>query len=87
MTGYDYSLSRTAVEVVLNRPRAVQRKIERVLEQLAGEPFARPDLEEAGESGRRYALRVFGDAIVTFWVDHAAKEVKVVRIEFVETGK
>ncbi len=86
MSGYDYSLSRVATQAVLACPRAGQRRMENILERLAREPFAEPDFTEAGESGRRYAVRMFGDTIVTYWVDHAVKEIKVVRIEFVEAG-
>lgn len=51
------------------------------LELLARDPFCGPDLEEAAPSGRKYAIRVRERIIVTYWVDHAAKEVRVLRIE------
>lgn len=51
------------------------------LELLARDPFCAPDLEEAAPSGRKYAIRVRERIIVTYWVDHAAKEVRVLRIE------
>lgn len=51
------------------------------LERLAREPFSEPDLEETGPSGRKYAIRVRERIILTYWVDHAVKEVRVIRVE------
>lgn len=52
-----------------------------LLERMARAPFEEPDLVEVGPSGRRYGIRVYYRLPVTYWVDHAVKEIKVVKIE------
>ena len=54
-----------------------------LIEQLAADPFLVPDLRENGPSGRTYSILVRDDLLLTYWVDHAAKDMRVLRIEFV----
>lgn len=81
MTAYDYVLTAAAAHVVLGCSRRLRQQILAELELLAREPFAPPDLEETGASGRKYAIRVRERIILTYWVDHAVKEVRVLRVE------
>ena len=39
---------------------------------------------ESGASGRIYEVRLHDDLLLTWWVDHAACEVRVIRIESVD---
>ena len=81
MSAYDYVLSRAAAHVVLGCAKRLRQEILAELERLAREPFSEPDLVEAGPSGRNYAIRVSERIILTYWVDHAIKEVRVIRVE------
>lgn len=63
------------------------RRRERVLavaESLAHQPSLSGDYQEFGASGRRYEVKLFDDLIFTWWTDHAAREVHILRIEHVE---
>ena len=53
-----------------------------VIETLAADPFLEPDLEEHGPSGRRYSILLRENILITYWVDHAIKELRILRIEF-----
>ena len=81
MSGYDYVLTAAAAHVVLGSPRKLRQEILAELDRLAREPFAEPDLLETGVSGRKYAIRVRERIVLTYWVDHAVKEVRVIRVE------
>lgn len=81
MSAYDYVLTAAAAHVVLGSSKRLRREILTELERLAREPFSEPDLEETGPSGRKFAIRVRERIILTYWVDHAVKEVRVIRVE------
>jgi plasmid stabilization system protein ParE len=81
VSGYDYVLSAAAAHAVLGSPKRLRKEILTELERLAREPFSVPDLEETGPSGRKYAIRVRERIVLTYWVDHAVKEVRVLRVE------
>ena len=81
MSGYDHVLTAAAAHVVLGSSKRLRREILGELERLAREPFSAPDLEETGLSGRKCAIRVRERIILTYWVDHAVKEVLVTRLE------
>lgn len=54
-----------------------------LLAQLEKNPFREPDFREAGASGRTYSVIVERDLIVTYWLDDAAKEIRVTQMEWV----
>ena len=81
MSAYDYVLTAAAAHVVLGSAKRLRQEILAELERLSREPFREPDLEETGPFGRKYAIRVRERFILTYWVDHAVKEVRVIRVE------
>ena len=81
MTTYDTVLTAAAAHVVLGSSRRLRRQILTELALLTREPFAPPDLEETGTSGRKFSVRVRDQIVLTYWVDHAVKEVRVIRVE------
>lgn len=78
---YEFWLSAEASRNLLGSDRRVRTKMTDGLQQLASKPFGDPDFREQSPSGRTYEVRVFDDIIVTYWVDHAVKEVRIVRLE------
>jgi hypothetical protein len=82
-SNYDYTLSGVAVRGLLGAPAKLRRRAERFLDELASDPFREPDFSETGPSGRRFSVFVQGDLVVTLWVDHTEKEVRVINVEFV----
>lgn len=51
------------------------------LESLATNPFQKGDYEEMDDTGRPIQIRIIGGYALTFWADHAVKEIKVIRFE------
>jgi len=80
---YDYTLSGFAVRALLGAPEKLRSKAELFLDNLAANPFREPDFVEIGPSGRQFSVFVQGDLVVTLWVDHSEKEVRVIHVEFV----
>jgi len=80
---YDYALSGLAVRTLLSARAPSRRRAEQFLEKLAEDPFREPDFLEMGPSGRKFSVFVQSDIVVTLWVDHAEKEIRVVNVEFV----
>lgn len=69
---------------VLQLERPARRERERILaflESLADNPGKTGDYEERDEAGRPVQIKIVGDYALTYWADHAVKEVKVTKIE------
>jgi hypothetical protein len=63
----------------LSRPD--REKILIFLESLAHDPSKPGDFEERDEVGRPVQIKLVGSYALTFWADHAVKEIKVVNVE------
>ncbi|MBC8010508.1 MAG: hypothetical protein H7067_10475 [Burkholderiales bacterium] len=57
-----------------------------VINQVAAEPFRVGDLQQADPDGRTNEVLLLGDWLVTYWADHAVREVRVVALERVDEG-
>ena len=81
--GYRWVAHQQAVEFLLHLPSSTRLLLIEQLDKLADDPSQETDssLEEAG--GRKLQLKVSGRFIITFWPDHAVKEVRIVAIEAV----
>lgn len=80
---YEFWLSSEASRSLLASTALVSRRMERALAALTAHPFREPDFRERGPSGRIYQVTCYDDIILTYWVDHAAKEVRIMRCESV----
>lgn len=83
MPGYDYQLSSSAVRALFSSTPRQRRHIIEEVERLAASPFQPADLEESSPEGRTYSVAVCGDLIITYWLDHGAKQLNVLLLEFV----
>ena len=84
MPAYSYALGDEAVHTFTSLPARQREKLLRAFDRLARQPHQQGDYREAGASGRIYEVTLSGDLLLTWWVDHAVKEVRIVRIERVE---
>lgn len=84
MSDYGYALGEEAVHAFTSLPPRLRGKLLRVLDGLARRPNQPGDFQEAGASGRIYEVKLIGDLLLTWWVDHAAQEVRIFRIELVD---
>lgn len=84
MSSYGYALGDEAVHAFTSLPPRRREKLLRVLEHLARFPSQEGDYQETGTSGRLYEVQLSDDLLLTWWVDHAVREVRIVRIERIE---
>jgi mRNA-degrading endonuclease RelE of RelBE toxin-antitoxin system len=72
-----------SIEILqLERPSRRQRdQILRFLQILADDPTKPGDYEERDDIGRPIQIKIVGDFALTYWADHAVREVKVIQIE------
>jgi hypothetical protein len=62
--------------------RAPERRLLlKFCDQLRSNPDQQGDYQELDLTGRPLQVRIVGNWAVTFWADHAVKELRVVRIE------
>lgn len=69
--------------VLLETPRS-RARIMTFIRALGTDPFQRGDYAERDDSGREVEVKILGDHAVTFWTDHAAREVKVVSVQIAD---
>jgi mRNA-degrading endonuclease RelE of RelBE toxin-antitoxin system len=71
------------VEVLrMERPNRNERdRILSFLEILTKNPECTGDYTERDDTGRLVQIKIVGGYAVTYWADHAVKEVKVTKIE------
>ena len=84
MSPYELVFSEAAARVFVEASRSDQRRLGIIIDELKAAPFRRGDLQETDNDGRIHEIFVAGDWIVTCWPDHAAKEMRLVRLETVE---
>ncbi len=72
-----------SIEVLqLDRPSRRERDaILSFLEGLKSNPGQPGDYPELDASGRTVQIKILGAYALTYWVDHAVREVKVVKVE------
>jgi hypothetical protein len=61
--------------------RLRQRRLLRLLDELRGDPFRSGDFREVDAYGRANEVLLVDEWLVTFWCDHAAREIRIVRLE------
>ncbi|HEY8933239.1 MAG TPA: hypothetical protein VIM44_08010 [Rariglobus sp.] len=66
----------------LSRPR--RRLIEDFLHRLARHPALRGDFEAPGEDNRVHQVKMIGDWLISYWIDHPAREIRVTSLEPIE---
>ena len=57
-----------------------RQRLMNFLETLADDPFQEGDFQEKDDDGRTVEVKILGQYAVTFWADHALKEVKVTKM-------
>lgn len=68
---------------VLSRPVAERRFLIRMFEVLASDPYRRGDLHERTADGQMAQVLVIGKYLITYWADHAVKELRIIRTEII----
>jgi hypothetical protein len=84
MSPYGYALGDEAVHAFTALPAKSRQKTLQACEHLARHPRQSGDYREPGADGRPYEVKLFDDLLLTWWVDHAAREVRIVRLERID---
>ena len=81
---YDFSLESSDALRFLIRQRASDRTLLfRFFDRLAEDPYLAGDFRETDSGGRPIEVAIQGRFIVSYWTDHAVKQVRIVKIELV----
>lgn len=78
---YTYVLDRPAVEFVLAQRAANRRHLRLIFEQIARMEVLGPVWRVAEADGRSHWVHSDYGYVVTFWIDEAVREVRIVAIE------
>jgi hypothetical protein len=68
-------------EQILQSPRLERQRILAFLERLENDPSLPGDYTEFDQTGRPNQVLLLGPWAVTYWADHAVREVRVVRLQ------
>jgi len=76
-----YRVMLTSEVLLMDKPGRRERKsILHFLDHLASDPFQEGDFQENDNDGRVVQIKIIGRYALTFWADHAAREVRVTEI-------
>jgi len=81
MSAYSYALSEEAVDAFAHLPAPARRRLLTLFDRLARNPTQPGDFSEIGAAGRTYEMRLADPVMLTWWADHAEREVRIIRIE------
>jgi hypothetical protein len=81
---YEFAISGEASRVLFGSTDRMRTRAEDIFELLARHPHTQGDFEERTPGGRILQVKVFDNLVVTYWVDHAVHELRIVRREVIE---
>ena len=84
---YEVILHGQAWHLLAATQGATRRRLLAVLDQVAAEPFRVGDLQQRDPAGRINEVVLIGDWLVTYWADHATREIRVVALELADEGR
>jgi hypothetical protein len=73
--------SRTALEFVVGAGKTEMAEVERWINRIERAPHSRGDFEERDVDGRTLEVVALDQVVITYWLDEAVREVRVVQIE------
>ena len=85
MGAYALVLSEAATAALTTASPGEQRKLLDILQGLKAAPFRPCDLQERAADGRTNYVLLVQDWLLPYWLDHAACEVRLVRLEQIES--
>lgn len=77
---YEVFLRSEAISALRALPLRHRKLVSSFIDQLAADPFAEGDYQNSDASGRMLSIKVVGSSAITYWADHAVKEIKILDI-------
>ena len=84
MRGYQVVLQPKAWTVLAKTVGRNKRRLLALLEGLQGKPFRAGDFQQQDDTGRWNEVVLMENWLVTYWCDHAVREIRVVNLQKVE---
>ena len=69
------------VLTLLMRARGRCALILNFIEQIAADPYLAGDFKDSDDIGRPLEVKLVGSYAITYWADHAVKEIKIINVE------
>jgi hypothetical protein len=67
--------------------RGRQRElIMQFVRELGSAPFRNGDFQDLDDAGHELEIKIIGNYAITYWADHAAREVKVINVQSADKG-
>ena len=86
MSPYKIFLRLEAAEAIRVVRGVQQTQISAFIDSLGTDPSQVGDYTERDESDRQIEIKVIGQYAITFWADHAVKEIKIADIRRADRG-
>ena len=77
---YDIFIKQPVHESLKRLRGSKKRAIEKFIDYLSDNPFESGDFSESDYSGRQIYCKVIKDHAITFYPDHAVKEIKIIEL-------
>jgi hypothetical protein len=77
---FSYAIEQAAAQTVFTCPARERRLLLAAFSDIARSPLAKHDMSERDSHGRELFTRFFGPFSVSFWIDHAVAEVRIVLV-------
>ena len=84
LRAYDLVAPLTVYETLHAMRPAVRRPIEELLQRLGRQPGLPGDFEAIAEDSRTHQVKVVGNWMLSYWIDHAVREVRISNLERIE---
>jgi hypothetical protein len=83
---YQVILHPQAWQILAATQGAARRRLLSVLDQVATDPFRAGDMRQQDAAGRMHEIALLGEWLVTYWADHAVREIRIVALERPDDG-
>jgi hypothetical protein len=81
MPRYRTVFSRQALDFICRADDDEMQELDAWLDRIEGQPGLFGDFSEVGDAGRELQVICLHRVVVTWWTDHAVREVRIVGIE------
>jgi hypothetical protein len=81
---YEVYLRAEAFEFLRRRHGDERSRLLRLLHELGRDPYRRGDFSERDLSGRDVQVLIFQRYAISYWADHAVKELKVIDVRYAD---